>query len=136
MSTPKKHIQAFSRREALTLLGTAAGAGVFASGPGELVLHAQQRFTSVEEPSFPSGAIVRTLQGDIPPTELTSAATLFHEHVGGGSGQPLLLGLCNHTQPLSRERHRHERETQFSPLTLGGQKLECQRSELSETLVF
>ncbi|MAW62458.1 MAG: hypothetical protein CL473_00600 [Acidobacteria bacterium] len=82
MSIPKKHIQAFSRREALTLLGTAAGAGVFASGPGELVLHAQQRFTSVEEPRFPSGAIVRTLQGDVPPSELTSGATLFHEHVG------------------------------------------------------
>ena len=45
-------------------------------------MHAQQTFTSVEPPTFPAGAVIRTLQGDVDPTELANGATLFHEHVG------------------------------------------------------
>ncbi|HCE03290.1 MAG TPA: hypothetical protein DEQ98_08620, partial [Acidobacteria bacterium] len=59
-----------------------AGAGMVAAGTGVLPLQAQQRFTSVEPPSFPAGAIIRTLQGDLDPSELADGATLFHEHVG------------------------------------------------------
>lgn len=72
----------YTRREALGLLGTAAGASVVGVGTGALSVQAQQRFTSVEPPSFPTGAIIRTQQGDLDPTELAEGATLFHEHVG------------------------------------------------------
>ena len=72
----------YTRREALGLLSAAAGAGMVAAGTGVLPLQAQQRFTSVEPPSFPAGAIIRTLQGDLDPSELADGATLFHEHVG------------------------------------------------------
>ena len=76
------HDARYTRREALGLLSAAAGAGVVAAGTGGLPLQAQQRFTSVEPPSFPAGAIIRTLQGDLDPSELANGATLFHEHVG------------------------------------------------------
>ncbi len=76
------HDSRYTRREALGLLSAAAGAGVVAAGTGGLPLQAQQRFTSVEPPSFPAGAIIRTLQGDLDPSELANGATLFHEHVG------------------------------------------------------
>lgn len=81
MTTPH-HDARVSRREALTLLGTAAGAGVVAAGTGRLPLLAQQRFTSAETPTFAAGAIIRTQQGDIDPSALANGATLFHEHVG------------------------------------------------------
>ena len=76
------HDSRYTRREALGLLSAAAGAGMVAAGTGVLPLQAQQRFTSVEPPSFPAGAIIRTLQGDLDPSELADGATLFHEHVG------------------------------------------------------
>jgi phosphotriesterase-related protein len=82
MTIPKNQSDHYTRREALGLLGTAAGAGVVAAGTGRLPLQAQQRFTSVDPPSFPAGALIRTLQGDLDPTDLASGATLFHEHVG------------------------------------------------------
>ena len=66
---------AMTRREALTMIGAGAVA------PG-LPLRAQQQFASVEPPTFPAGAIIRTLQGDADPTALANGATLFHEHVG------------------------------------------------------
>lgn len=76
------HDSRYTRREALGLLSAAAGAGMVAAGTGVLPLQAQQRFTSVEPPNFPAGAIIRTLQGDLDPSELADGATLFHEHVG------------------------------------------------------
>jgi len=69
-----------TRREALSLLGSTAGA--VATLTGGLPLRAQQQFSSIEPPLFPGGAIVRTLQGDVDPTALANGATLFHEHVG------------------------------------------------------
>jgi phosphotriesterase-related protein len=80
--TTRRHAQQYTRREALGLLGTAAGAGMATATAGTIPLRAQQRFTSVAPPSFPQGAIIRTLQGDLDPTELANGATLFHEHVG------------------------------------------------------
>ena len=73
----------YSRREALRLLGTAAGAGL-AAAAGGVPARAQQTFTSVAPPDFPDGAIIRTLQGDVAPEALADGATLFHEHVGRG----------------------------------------------------
>ena len=69
-----------TRREALGLLGAAASTGVVAACGGTVA--AQQRFASVEQPAFASGAVIRTLQGDLDPADLTDGATLFHEHVG------------------------------------------------------
>lgn len=74
--------QHFSRREALHLIGSTAGAGIAATSGLWEPTFAQQRFTSVEEPAFPSGALIRTLQGDLDPRALSEGASLFHEHVG------------------------------------------------------
>ena len=71
----------YTRREALGLIA-AAGAGVAASAAGPVPVHAQQRFTSAEPPTFPAGAVIRTLQGDLDPAILSEGAVLFHEHVG------------------------------------------------------
>mgnify|MGYP006205675113 FL=1 len=76
----KTQSQHYTRREALGLIGTAAG--VVAAGASVRPALAQQSFSSVDSPSFPRSAIIRTLQGDIDPNELANGATLFHEHVG------------------------------------------------------
>ncbi len=78
--TSVKH-QRYTRRDALGLIA-AAGAGVAASTAGPVQVHAQQRFTSAEPPTFPAGAVIRTLQGDLDPAILSEGAVLFHEHVG------------------------------------------------------
>ena len=82
MTIPKNPAHRYTRREALGLLGTAAGASIVVTGTGSLPVQAQQRFTSVDQPTFAAGAIIRTLQGDLDPSDLANGATLFHEHVG------------------------------------------------------
>ena len=82
MTDPLVPPRGYTRREALGLLGAAAAGAGAAFGPGQRPLRAQQRFTSAEPPNFPTGAIVRTLQGDVDPAALANGATLFHEHVG------------------------------------------------------
>ena len=66
-----------TRREALQLLGVTVG--TMTAGPP---VNAQQQFTTAEPPNFPTGSIIRTLQGDVVPSSLDNGATLFHEHVG------------------------------------------------------
>jgi phosphotriesterase-related protein len=63
----------WTRRQALGMLGT--GAAV-ASLPH--VVSA--------EPSFPDGAVIRTVLKDYPPGELGGGATLFHEHMSQAPG--------------------------------------------------
>jgi phosphotriesterase-related protein len=58
-----------TRREALGLLGIGACAAAFPD------------FLSAAAPSFPSGAVIRTILKDYAPEELAGAATLFHEHM-------------------------------------------------------
>jgi len=58
----------WTRREALELLGVSAAASF--SKPA-----------FAQEPSFPKGAIIRTLLKDYAPEELAGGATLFHEHM-------------------------------------------------------
>ena len=82
MTTSTHLTRRYTRRQALGLLGAAAGAGVGAATTGVTALGAQQRFTSAEPPDFSAGAIIRTLQGDLDPSVLAEGATLFHEHVG------------------------------------------------------
>jgi len=69
-----------TRREVLNLLGSTAGA--VAAVTAGFPLRAQQQFASVESLTFPGGATIRTLQGDVDPAALANGATLFHEHVG------------------------------------------------------
>lgn len=44
------------------------------------------------QPSFPQGAIIRTILGDLPPTSLNAGSVQFHEHVGGIFTPPRPLG--------------------------------------------
>jgi phosphotriesterase-related protein len=57
-----------TRRQALELLGISAAA-------------AFSKTAFAQEPSFPKGAIIRTLLKDYAPEELAGGATLFHEHM-------------------------------------------------------
>src|SRR5216684_814509 len=58
----------WTRREALAMLGMGAAAAAL---PG----------AASAEPSFPEGAVIRTILKDYPPEELRGGATLFHEHM-------------------------------------------------------
>ena len=78
--TPDGHL---TRREALGLLGTTAGLGLVTACRGGPQTAQPMRFTSTDSPSFPSGAVIRTLRGDVDPEELANGATLIHEHLGG-----------------------------------------------------
>jgi phosphotriesterase-related protein len=57
-----------TRREALGLLGMTAAAAALPASP------------AAEGPTFPKGAIIRTILKDYAPEELAGGATLFHEH--------------------------------------------------------
>ena len=60
----------WSRREALGILGAGAAAMALpTTGAG------------AKSPTFPKGAIVRTILKDVPPAKLGNGATLFHEHL-------------------------------------------------------
>ena len=58
-----------TRRQVLEVMGIGAAAAALPQG-----LFAQ-------EPTFPKGAIIRTLLKDYAPEELAGGATLFHEHM-------------------------------------------------------
>ena len=60
-----------SRRAALELLGLSAAAAAFSRAAA----------AQAPAPSFPRGAIIRTLLKDYAPAELAGGATLFHEHM-------------------------------------------------------
>jgi phosphotriesterase-related protein len=62
-------LHGFTRREALELLGMSAAA---AAVPGRALAQA---------PTFPNGAVIRTILKDYAPEELAGGATLFHEHM-------------------------------------------------------
>ena len=63
----------WTRREALGILGMVA------------VAAALPEFASAATPTFPKGAVIRTLLKDFAPEELGSGATLFHEHMSFAS---------------------------------------------------
>jgi phosphotriesterase-related protein len=58
-----------TRRQAIELLGLGAAAAAVPAG------------IFAQEPSFPKGAIIRTILKDYAPEELAGGATLFHEHM-------------------------------------------------------
>src|SRR6202035_3115527 len=57
-----------TRREALRMLGMGVAAAALPRGASA-------------EPSFPQGAVIRTILRDYQPAELGGGATLFHEHM-------------------------------------------------------
>jgi phosphotriesterase-related protein len=59
----------WTRREALGILGLGAAAA------------ALPEFLSAATPTFPKGAVIRTILKDYAPEELAGGATLFHEHM-------------------------------------------------------
>src|SRR5262249_50280256 len=61
--------QTFSRRQAIEMLGISAVAAALPKG------------AFAQQPTFPKGAIIRTLLKDYAPEELAGGATLFHEHM-------------------------------------------------------
>ena len=79
----------FTRREAIGLLGSSAGLALAAACRGERDEVAEMVSTSETEATppaaaavtFPDGAIIRTILGDVPPDALAMGATMFHEHL-------------------------------------------------------
>jgi phosphotriesterase-related protein len=68
-----------SRRTVMQLLGLAAGARLMSSiATGEKLLALQPRAAA---PTFPKGAVIRTVLSDISPETLAGGTTLFHEHL-------------------------------------------------------
>jgi phosphotriesterase-related protein len=63
-----------TRRQALETLGAGAAAAAMRSS------------LLAQEPSFPKGAIIRTILKDYAPEDLAGGATLFHEHLQLGPG--------------------------------------------------
>lgn len=84
------------RRDAMRLLGVgAAGAGFglaagCAPGSGPEMETAEESAPASGRPSvtFPAGAVVRTLLGDLSPDALGGGATLFHEHLAFNFASP------------------------------------------------
>src|SRR5205814_1567377 len=78
----ERHQASFSRREALSLLGAAAGT-CLTSALGDLgpvaAAAAQTAGPARQAARFPNGAIIRTLLKDTPPDQIGSGSILFHE---------------------------------------------------------
>ena len=47
------------------------------------------------QPTFPEGAIIRTILSDLPPTSLNAGSIQFHEHIGGVFTPPRPLGASD-----------------------------------------
>ena len=62
-------VPAWTRREALGMLGAGAAAAMLSE------------FASAATPTFPKGAVIRTILKDYAPDDLAGGATLFHEHL-------------------------------------------------------
>ncbi len=107
---------AWTRRELLEMLAVGA---VAASLP---------RMVSAATPTFPKGAVIRTILKDYAPEDLGGAATLFHEHMSfasdfmtrwtgyaaetraanglpaAGAGRGAAAGTWRHQRPPHRQR--------------------------------
>lgn len=88
--------QVVSRRHVLGLGLSGLGAGwVLARGASGVRAAGQPGgwFGAVSPaPTFPQGAIIRTVLGDLPPASLAAGSVQFHEHIGGRFTPPRPLG--------------------------------------------
>jgi phosphotriesterase-related protein len=66
-----------NRRQVIRLLGSAPALGLVWPEWNGLAFESQT-FT---KPTFPKGAVIRTIFADVPPEALDGGATLFHEHL-------------------------------------------------------
>jgi predicted metal-dependent phosphotriesterase family hydrolase len=93
-----------SRREAIGLLGVGAGLG-FGTILGEDLglAQAQAGWLTAQStpPTFPKGAIIRTVLKDVPPGALGSGATMFHEHLIGSYVSPSAPSVTYGSPPPS-----------------------------------
>ncbi|HIN11068.1 MAG TPA: twin-arginine translocation signal domain-containing protein [Acidobacteria bacterium] len=82
--------RALSRRDAMRLLGAgAAGAGLgLTAGCGPELVSEPAPAPTRAAVTFPDGAIVRTVLGDVDPAALGTGATLFHEHLAFNFSSP------------------------------------------------
>jgi phosphotriesterase-related protein len=76
-----------NRREVVRLLGVGAGLGMWAN-LREDAAGAQTGRPMRGRPTFPKGAIIRTVVKDIKPDEVAHGATLFHEHISLDDPRP------------------------------------------------
>jgi phosphotriesterase-related protein len=76
------HPWTFSRRQALSLLGAGAGAGLASAWTADAgwFMQSWQAAAGPRRLQLPKGAIIRTILKDVPPEAITGA-TLFHEHL-------------------------------------------------------
>jgi phosphotriesterase-related protein len=74
----KFRTQGLTRRQALEMIGIGAAAAAVPQSLGA-------QGVSAQEPTFPKGAIIRTLLKDYAPGDLAGGATLFHEHMQLGT---------------------------------------------------
>jgi len=83
MDIPEFSFRQLTRREALVLLGGGAGLAFAPALGGRhgFFAPAVQAAATRKKVTFPRGAIIRTLQKDLPPDALASGTTLFHEHL-------------------------------------------------------
>jgi phosphotriesterase-related protein len=88
MATASSSQTPFSRRELLRGMGAAA------------VAAALPKFASADTPTFPKGAVIRTVLKDYAPEDLAGGATLFHEHM---SFAPDFLTRWNEASRATRE---------------------------------
>jgi phosphotriesterase-related protein len=65
----ESHLPGLNRRDVLRMLGLSAAAAAF------------PKDAFAQAPTFPKGAIIRTILRDYAPEELAGGATLFHEHM-------------------------------------------------------
>jgi phosphotriesterase-related protein len=85
-----------SRRTVLNLLGGGAGFGVVSLLRSDTISSAFQTGGAGARPlSFAKGTIIRTVLKDLPPQDLGPGATLFHEHVGSDTIDPLQIEEIN-----------------------------------------
>ena len=87
------HATRLSRREVMRLLGAGAGVGLAAAcqpnTESEVEVVEGPASSPIAPPvTFPQGAIVRTILGDVSPDMLGDGATLFHEHLSFNYSSP------------------------------------------------
>ena len=112
MDSRPRHLPHLTRREALGMLGAGSAGLAFAAGcggsgppPGESGGGMEEPAGATPDITFPDGAVIRTVLGDIDPATLAGGATLFHEHldIRQGYAVPPLAEPRSRDNPLMGE---------------------------------
>lgn len=95
----------YSRRELLGMLGTAAMGAML------------PKLALSDGPTFPKGAVIRTVLKDYAPEDLGGGATLFHEHmsIAPDFGARSTSTLSQPTRPMERHFPRLWRRSRSPP---------------------